>query len=204
MKTMNQSQTRFVLISVILFMTVTKGNGQTIIPDVLNNNTLKEQLNYIEEHTRIYENYRAIREDMFQKIRGNISDSLTYAKNKITGLNNLTSNLNHIIDSLNTKFETTKIKLDEATRTKNSIRILGIEVNKLTYNTTMWTIVTGLVVILVLGFLLFKRNRSITVSTIKESRMLKDEYEAYRKTAREAREKMSMDHFNELKKLRGV
>jgi uncharacterized membrane-anchored protein YhcB (DUF1043 family) len=67
----------------------------------------------------------------------------------------------------------------------------------------MWTIVTGLIVILVIGFLLFKRNRSITVSTIKELKLLKDEYEAYRKTAREAREKMSMDHFNELKKLRG-
>ena len=44
---------------------------------------MKEQLNYIEEKTRIYENYRAIREDMFQKLKGNISDTLSSANNKI-------------------------------------------------------------------------------------------------------------------------
>jgi uncharacterized membrane-anchored protein YhcB (DUF1043 family) len=67
----------------------------------------------------------------------------------------------------------------------------------------MWTIVAGLVAILVIGFLAFKRNLSVTFNTKKELRELKDEFEAYRKTSREAREKMSMDHFNELKKLRG-
>jgi hypothetical protein len=32
---------------------------------------------------------------------------------------------------------------------------------------------------------------------------LKNEFEAYRKSAREAREKMSMEHFNEMKRLKG-
>ena len=184
-------------------MVTGKGNGQATMPDELNKNTLKEQMNYIGEHTRIYENYRAIREDMFQKIKGNVSDTLSAAKSTIVRLNNLTSTLNHTIDSLNTTLETTKTKLENITRTKNSIRLLGLEVNKLIYNTIMWTIVAGLVAILVIGFLVFKRNLSVTINTRKEFRELKDEFEAYRKTSREAREKMSMDHFNELKKLKG-
>ena len=203
MKEMHQSQSRFVLILAILVMAVMKVNGQTTMPDVLNKNTLKEQMNYIEERTRIYENYRAIREDMFQKIKGNVSDTLSAAKSKIAGLNNMTSTLNHTIDSLNTTLETTKTRLEDITRTKNSIRVLGLEVNKLTYNTIMWTIVAGLVAILAIGFLVFKRNLSVTLNNKKELRELKDEFEAYRKTSREAREKISMDHFNELKKLRG-
>jgi len=203
MKEISHSQIRFVSILALLVMTFMKLSGQETMPDVLNKNTLKEQLNYIEERTRIYENYRAIREDMFQKIKGNISDTLSAAKRKIAGLSNTTLKLNHTIDSLNTALETTKKILEDITRTKNSIRLLGLEVNKLIYNTIMWLIVAVLAAILAIGFLVFKRGLLVSVKTKKELQELKDEFEAYRKTTREAREKMSMDHFNELKKLRG-
>ncbi len=186
-----------------MVMAVMQLNGQTTMPDVLIKNPLKEQMNFLEERTKIYENYRAIREDMFQKIKGNISDSLSAVYSKIARLNNMVSTLNKTIDSLSTTLETTKTSLEGATRTKNSISILGIEVNKLSYNAIMWIIVAGLVTLMVFGFLIFKRNMSVTISTNKEFRELKDEFEAYRKTTREGREKMSMDHFNEIKRLKG-
>lgn len=140
---------------------------------------------------------------MFQKIMGNISDTLSATKSKIAGLNKMTSTLNTTIDSLNNTLETTKTNLEDITRTKNNIRVFGLEVNKLTYNTIMWIIVAGLVAILATGFLAFKRNLSVTLNTKKELLELRDEFEAYRKTSREARERMSMEHFNELKKLKG-
>ena len=68
------------------------------------------------------------------------------------------------------------------TRSKNSIKVLGIEVNKQSYNTFMWTIVAGLIAVLALGFLVFKRNMAITHNTKKELQDLKNEFEAYRKT----------------------
>jgi hypothetical protein len=203
MKEINQSEMRFFSIIAILMMAFLSIKGQTTMPDVLEKNTVKEQMNYLEEHTRIYENYRAIREDMFQKIKKNISDTISSTKNRITGLNYMTSSLNHKIDSLNTALETTKTELGDITRTKNSISVLGLEVNKSSYNSIMWTIVVGLSALLVLGFLVFNRNRTVTLNIKKEFQELKAEFEAYRKSSREAREKMSMDHFNELKKLKG-
>ena len=74
----------------------------------------------------------------------------------------------------------------------------------MTYNTVMWIIVAGLVVILAVGFLAFKRNLIVNIRTGKELKELKEEFEAYRQSSRIAREKMSMDHFNELKKLKGT
>jgi hypothetical protein len=68
MNEMYNSQSRFVLIFAILVLAAIKVNCQTTIPDVLTKNSLKEQMNYLEERTKIYENYRAIREDMFQKL----------------------------------------------------------------------------------------------------------------------------------------
>ncbi len=200
---MNQSQIRSLLILAVMAITVIKVTGQGTMPDELTKNPLKEQLKYLEDRTRIYENYRAIREDMFQILKINVTDTLSSTNKKIAGLNKTTSLLNQTIDSLRTNLESTKTRLEEMTGTKNSIKVIGMEVNKSTYNGIMWTILTGLVAILLLGFLVFKRNLSQTSNTKKELHELKNEFEAYRKTSREAREKLTMDHFNEIKRLKG-
>jgi hypothetical protein len=202
MKEMNYLLIRSILIIVIMSV-MSKVNGQTIMPEELNKNSLKEQLKYLEDRTRIYENYRAIREDIFQKLKVNVSDTLLAVSGKIYELNNKTVTLKHVIDSLNKSLAETKSSLKEITRTKNSIRVFGLEINKVTYNTIMWTVIAGLLALVVTGFLIFIRNLTLTSDKKKELKELKEEFEAYRKTSREAREKMSMDHFNEIKKMKG-
>jgi hypothetical protein len=200
---MKQLLIRSVLIITVLIIAVMKAECQTPMPDVLLKNSLKEQLNYLDEHTKIYETYRAIREDMFQKLKGNVSDTLSAVKIKITGLYLTRSVLTMKIDSLTKTLASTNTRLDEITKSKNSIRVIGMEINKSSYNTVMWTIIAGLLAALVFGFLAFKRNMIILSDTKKEFQDLKDEFEAYRKTSREAREKMTMAHFLEVKKLKG-
>lgn len=190
---------------IIVFLTLNNfiGRSQSDVPDILSNGTLKEQTGYIKEKTRIYENYRAIREDMFQKIMGNALDSLAAARKEIFVLKTQAGANHSSIDSLNISLAATMEKLDEAFRTKDSMRLLGFEINKITYNSVMWILILLLIGILVSGFLAFRRNRAVTIHTKKEFEDLKKEFEAYRKSSREAREKMSMTHFNELRKLRG-
>lgn len=203
MKAMNKSIHKLTLTVVIVLIAFMRVSSQANLPDDLIKNPLTDQLKYLEERTRIYENYRAIREDMFQKFKKNVTDTVASAKKKISGLNASVKTLNQKIDSLNSTLTTTKTMLDEMTATKNSIEVLGMEVNKISYNGIMWTIIIGLICALVLGFLAFQRNLSVTQNTKKELIELKDEFEAYRKTSREAREKMSMDHFNEIRRLKG-
>jgi hypothetical protein len=180
-----------------------RGISQTAIPEMLQNGTLREQMNYLEEKTRIYESYRAIREDMFQLIKKNAVDSLAKVQGQVYMLAGMNRNLVTRIDSLTASLTGTQTELNEAVRTKNSIRIIGINVNKVTYNSLMWIIVAGLVAILAIGFLIFKRNMIVTLNTKKELADLMTEFEAYRQKTRLEREKMSMDHFNEIKRLRG-
>jgi hypothetical protein len=182
---------------------VNKSDAQTILPDELTKNTIKAQINFIEERARIYENYRAVREDMFQKIKTNVIDTLSADKNRITVLNNLISALNLTSDSLNILLKTTKASLEEITETKNDIRVFGRDINKATYNSIVWTIIVCLIVVLAIGFLAFKRVLFLNISTGKDLKELKVEFEAYRQSSRIAREKIEMDHFNELKRLKG-
>jgi predicted nucleic acid-binding Zn-ribbon protein len=191
------------MILAVMVISVIKVTGQVTMPDVLLKSSLKDQYNYIEEHTRIYEDYRAIREDMFQKLKRNVSDTLSTINIKIAGLNKTVSVLNRTIDTLRTNLASTRTKLEEITNTKNSIKVIGLEINKLTYNRIMWTILLALIAVLLLGFLVFKRNLSAIFNTKKEFQELKIEFETYRKTSREAREKLTMDHFNEIKRLKG-
>jgi tRNA threonylcarbamoyladenosine modification (KEOPS) complex Cgi121 subunit len=201
---MNKSGVKFAVIVAIIVFSNTRGISQTVFPEILLKGTFQEQMNYLEEKTRIYEDYRAIREDMFQRIKNNAIDSLTKAKNKISGFMALTGNLNVRIDSLNSNLNATKMELAETYRTKNAISILGIKMEKTLYNTIMWIIVAGLAFLLVIGFLAFKRNRTITLTTKKELKELREEFEAYRKKTRLDREKMGMDHFKEIQKLKGI
>ena len=200
---MKQLQLRCIVILAVLITTVMKLTGQATMPDALIKSSLNEQFKYLDEHTKIYENYRAVREDMFQLTKKNVSDTLSLLNTKIAGLNKTARTLNQTIDTLRKDLGSTKSSLEATTKSKNSISVMGLEVNKAAYNRIMWTILFGLVAALVAGFLVFKRNLTIISNTKKEFQELKDEFETYRKTSREAREKMTMAHFLEMKKLKG-
>jgi hypothetical protein len=200
---MKQLLIRSTLILAVLAVTLLRVTGQsTGMPDVFLKYSLKDQMNFLDEHTKIYDNYRAIREDMFQKLKGNVSDTLSSVNNKILGLNRTKSSLNHTIDSLKLNLEATKTSLDDVTKSKNSISVIGIEINKMTYNKFMWTVLFILVAALIIGYVVFRRNLIAIANTKNEFQELKIEFEAYRKTSREAREKLTMDHFNEIKRIK--
>jgi hypothetical protein len=200
---MIRKKSHFLISACCIFFTYSAVFSQSVMPDVFDNGTLTEQMKYLDEKTRIYENYRAIREDMFQKIKGNSVDSLNSAKVRIANYVALSGTLNTRINSLEESLSSTEVKLRETERTKDSIKVIGIEINKTAYNSIMWIILAAMVFLLVMGFLVFKRTLVITGRTKNELDELKKEFEAYRQKTRIEREKMSMDHFNEIRKLRG-
>jgi len=181
--------------------TIAAGQGQ--MPEGLTTGTIREQINYIENKTRIYEDFRAIREDMFRKLNRNILDTLSAEKGKVTELTNLTAALNGKRDSLNVLLESTRNDLAQVTATKEKISVLGLEIKKKAYNAIMWTLLGGLLFIMAVGFLIFKRNLVVLLRTEKDLKELKEEFEAYRQSSRIAREKVEMDLFRANQKLKG-
>lgn len=200
---MKRMNSKHVLVATVIFFTVVKAMGQTGMPAELTSSAILEQINYVEKHTRIYDNFRAIREDIYQKVNQNFIDTLLAERSRIEALEKLTSGLNAKTDSLNGLLSTTRASLDDVTTTKNSIKFLGLEIRKGVYNTIMWTIVGALVFIMILGFLVFKRNLVVLLRTEKDLKELKEEFAAYKQSSRLAREKLEMDNFRALQKLKG-
>jgi len=200
---MNQIRIKYLLLLTVFSITVTMAVGQTRIPEELTTSTIREQINYVSDKTRIYEDFRAIREDMYRKLTGNILDTLAAEKGRVTELKNLTSALNGKNDSLSGLLTSTRTSLEEVTATKNKISVIGLEINKGAYNTILWTIVGGLILVLVVGFLIFKRNLVVLQTTEKDLKELKEEFAAYKQSSRIAREKVEMDLFRANQKLKG-
>ncbi len=200
---MKRMNSKHVLVFTLGFFMVVRAMGQTGMPAELTSSTILEQINYVEKHTRIYDNFRAIREDIYQKVNRNFIDTLLSERSRIEALENLTSGLNGKTDSLNALLNTTRASLNDVTTTKNSIKFLGLEIRKGVYNTIMWTIVGALVFILIFGFLVFKRNLVVLLRTEKDLKELKEEFAAYKQSSRLAREKLEMDNFRALQKLKG-
>lgn len=169
---------------------------------VLDSASLEAQLDYVEQKTRVYDGFRAIREDVFQKSHKNALDSLDKEKLDVARLNSEISEKEFQIESLNTNLTRTKEERDQAIRTKDSFIFLGMEAQKGVYNTIMWIIILVLLVGSAFLFLLFKRSFAVTNQTKGELETIQNDYEEYRRSSREKYEKLVISHHNDLMKLK--
>ena len=202
MRTIRKNYIPVLLVIGLAISNIYSATAQYVTPPILDSATVKSQLDYIHERTRIYNDFRAIREDIFLKMKGNVLDSLNVAKLDIATLNSKLTENSFQIETLNTDLNRTKNERDEAIRNKDSLSFLGIQMNKALYSTIVWLIILGLAGVVVILFLLYKRTRMVTVQTRKELEAIIEDYETHRKTSREKYEKLVVNHHNEIMKLK--
>ena len=187
----------------VLFLFSKTVQSQTM-PEVFEDGNLQEQFDYLQQRTNIYNNFRAIREDMFRKIRSNSLDSLAASQEEIASLKETLINRQNENQELQQTLEAAVTEKDKAIAERDSLSFLGLMLGKNLYNLIVWSVIGGLVVLLALLFFLFKRAQVIASQKRSELTELKAEFETYKKTSRERFEKQSIDHFNEVKRLRGI
>ena len=79
--------------------------------------------------------------------------------------------------------QTLNNELDIALKEKSSMKLLGIKMEKIIYNSILWLIIAGLLVVLLTFVLLYKRSNTVTVRIKSELTETRNEYEEYRKRA---------------------
>ena len=177
--------------------------AQNTMPEVMEKGSLEEQKDYLTEKTNIYNGYRAVRDDVFLKMLKNSLDSLNSAKKDIQDLTLQENELNSSIASLNKELGKVKSERDTAIKNRNNMTLFGISLNKTSYNLILWGIIAGLIFLLAIVFMLYKRSYIVTANTRKDLEDTREEFEAFRKSSREKQEQLVLSHFNEIKKLKG-
>lgn len=193
----------FISLLITSVFSITPLYPQSFQPEVLDTGTVVEQMEYLSKRTSIYNDFRAVREDIFQKIKKNTLDSMLASKKEIQELNTQKYYINASKDSVANELRITRDELETAINARESLFLFGISMNKTIYNTIMWALVGGLIFVSVIVLILFQRNRIITNQTRTELTELKEEFDIYRHSNREKIEQMVINHFNEIKKIKG-
>ena len=161
----------------------------------------KKSGNYRAEGKR----YEVVRVLNLDKLRKNVSDTLNATRSKASELKATISGHESTISSLNKKLEDTTNNLTSVTAEKDSMSFLGIQVSKGTYNGILWTIIAGLLALLLLFIYKFRRSNILTQIAKSNLSELETEYEDHRRRALEREQRISrqlQDEINKYKKMK--
>ncbi len=167
---------------------------------LIDSGSIKQQFKYVISKSTRYNEYRAVKNEWLYKLQNHISDTISDLKTELNAANHLITSQVQSIDSLSNALGETHASLDQTIKEKNSINIVGIQLNKNLYNIIVWLLISGLAFGLVLLFFIYKHSLVVTVRTKHELLETKEEFETHRQRTREREEKMARRHLDEILK----
>lgn len=173
----------------------------------LDGGTIESQFDYLYKRSGNYtaegKRYEVVRLNNLNKLRQNVMDSINKAYKTEAELKTTIGTHEASIASLNKQLEDTKTSLNSVTEEKDSISLLGAMVSKSTYNFVLWTIIAGLMLLLLLFIYKFRNSNYLTQEAKTKLADLEIEYENHRRRALEREQKISrqlQDEINKYKK----
>jgi hypothetical protein len=202
---------RFGILFIILFaFAIGKTAAQEAItePELsLDKGTIDSQFEFIYKKSGNYradgKKYEVVRGISLDKLRKNVLDSLQAFNAQVIELNTTIAGHESTIASINNKLEETTNNLTGVTEEKDSMSFLGMLVSKVAYNTILWSIISGLLGLMLFFMYKFRRSNILTQEAKTSLSEVELEYENHRRRALEREQKISrqlQDEINKYKK----
>ena len=166
----------------------------------LNNGTIESQFDYLYRKSSSYQEYKVVKKTFYQKIKGNVLDSMQALKKDLVDTKELVEVQGNEIKSLKSDLLTTNDNLISVTKEKDDINFLGMPMTKASYNSLLWTIIFSLVALLLFFIFKFKSSNTITVQSKNLLNDTEKEFEAYKAKALEREQKVRRELQDELNK----
>lgn len=144
--------------------------------------------------------YEVVKESNLMKLSQNVTDSINAFTKKATELNSTIAGHEETIGTLNKKLAETTNSLASVTEEKDSMAFLGTLVAKSTYNFILWTIIGGLLLLLLFFIYKFRNSNILTQEAKQALSEVETEYEDHRRRALEREQKISRQLQDEINK----
>jgi len=144
--------------------------------------------------------YEVVKITDLYKTKDNVFDSIDTANKTIKDLSATITANDAEIESLNGKLQETTNKLNSVTEEKDSISFFGILISKGTYNFILWSIIFGLLLLLLFFIYRFRNSNFLTQQAKSALAELEEEYQNHRRRALEREQKISRQLQDELNK----
>ncbi|WNJ15945.1 hypothetical protein [Pontibacter sp. G13] len=169
----------------------------------LDNGTIESQFDYMIKKSNSYEDYKVIKKHWLYKMKSHVLDSLKEVHNELQQTRQTLGSQVQEIEDLKADLNKSNESLTQVVEEKNSMTLLGIPMQKSTYNNIVWSIV-GLLLAGMLFFIFkFKRSNAITIDTKKAHATTQEEFEAFKTRAREREIKIKRQLQDEINKRLG-
>lgn len=144
--------------------------------------------------------YEVIRLIELNKLKKNIFDTISTANQTIKNLSATIENDKSEISTLNSQLQETSKNLKTITAEKDSISFFGAMISKGTYNFILWSIIFGLLLLLLLFVYKFRNSNFLTNQAKTALADVEKEFEQHRRRALEREQKISRQLQDELNK----
>lgn len=144
--------------------------------------------------------FKVIKMAWLEKYSSNVSDSLNLLRNEILGAQNRLLVQVNEIEVLNTQLKNLSDDLTSIENEKNSIELLGLQIDKNKYINTLWTLLAVLIILLIVFIFRFRRSNLLTLESKNLLAEIREEFDGYRKRALEKEQKLGRELQNELNK----
>lgn len=166
--------------------------------------TIKGQFEKIYRISTTYQTYKVISIDRFNTLKNNVLDSLEKSNLEIREKELELKSEKESIVSLNEKLDKANADLKVALTKENSISLFGANLNKITYNLLLWSIILILGTLLSFFIFRFSRSNVLTKKAQESLREVEEEFEIHRKKSLEREQKLRRELQDEINKQRGV
>lgn len=165
-------------------------------------NTIENQFIKIYKKSNNWQDYKIIKKSSFKNFQKNVLDSISIIKKDINKKQETINKQKTSISFLNKKINKLEIDLSTSLEKKDSISLFGLQLNKITYNSILWSIITALLAGLAFFTFKFKRSIVLTKEATKNLNETEEEFEQYRKKTLEKEQKLRRQLHDEINKNR--
>ena len=144
-------------------------------------NSIESQFIKVVDKSNSYQKYKVIKKTKIEGLRKNVLDTIEMLELKIATSKVEIENLKSKVELLTKALDTTKSNLAASIEEEDKIEAIGLVMKKTTYNTLLWSIISGLLGLL--GFLLYKHKNGheITKNTKLRLTEVESDFDAHRK-----------------------
>jgi septal ring factor EnvC (AmiA/AmiB activator) len=200
---------KFLGLTLIMVLSTNSIYAQNNETESLNEGSINDQFEFILRKSGNFKGtngqaYEAVKRSMILSLQANAIDSLKTLQEKLDNIKITVDTQQKEISDLKSNLGATQSTLDATNQEKNSMSLLGLQLSKTSYNILMWSIIAGLLTLLLIFIVKFKNSNSVTKSAKKALIEIEEEFEEHRRSALEREQKVRRQLQDELNKQKGI
>ena len=166
--------------------------------------TIVEEFSELVNKSNSYEEYKVIKKTGLEDFKKRLSTEISDFESEIENLSAQIEALQTETEQLKSSLESTQANLTAVETEKDSISFFGLQLTKATYQTSLFSVIGALILILVLVLLKFKSNNEETNEAKAQLSSVEADLEECKRKALERQQKLGrelQDYKNKLAKM---